>query len=168
MKILSIDASSKSSGVAIFNNKQLIDYKCLTAKGANPLNRIKDIIKQIDIILQEQEIEKIILEEVHPEKDASPKNIHTYKVLMYLQAAINFLINEKYNNIEIKYLYPSEWRKKCGIDISKRKQREALKQEDIKFVKDLYKIDVNDDIADAICIGYAYVNDSFNGDINWE
>ena len=33
-----------------------------------------------------------------------------------------------------------------------------VKQADIKFVKDKYNLDVNDDIADAIGIGYAYLN----------
>ena len=37
--------------------------------------------------------------------------------------------------------------------------RAELKEADIAFVKDTYGIDnINDDIADAICIGYAYLH----------
>ena len=34
--------------------------------------------------------------------------------------------------------------------------RETLKQKDMEFVKEKFNKDVNDDEADAICIGYAY------------
>ena len=33
--------------------------------------------------------------------------------------------------------------------------------EDINFVKEYYNITVNDDIADAICIGHSNINTSF-------
>ena len=46
-------------------------------------------------------------------------------------------------------------------------RREALKVADINFVKETYNITVNDDIADAIGIGHAFVN-QLNNEINWE
>ena len=56
----------------------------------------------------------------------------------------------------MEYVYPGTWRKDCGIRTGRGIKREALKKADIQFVKDNYNIDVNDDIADAICIGHAY------------
>ena len=44
--------------------------------------------------------------------------------------------------------------------------REKLKQADIDFVKKIYNIEVNDDIADAIGIGHSYVN-KIDNEINW-
>lgn len=37
-------------------------------------------------------------------------------------------------------------------------RRTTLKQQDINFIKEKYSIEVNDDIADSIAIGYAYLN----------
>ena len=51
---------------------------------------------------------------------------------------------------------PSEWRKKVQIKTGPHKMRPKLKAEDIQMVKNLYKIEVNDYIADAILIGRAY------------
>jgi len=45
--------------------------------------------------------------------------------------------------------------------------RETLKQKDIEFVKNKFNKIVNDDEADAICIGYAYTLSSAN-EINFE
>ena len=60
-------------------------------------------------------------------------------------------------NQEVEFIGASTWRRQCGI-----KQggvgRDILKIRDIQFVKDMYGIAVNDDIADAICIGYAKIN----------
>ena len=165
MKIMAIDASTKSSGCAIFNDKKLETYYCLTASSSDLINRINKIITELEQILQKHPVEKIILEEVRPE--GGLQNIKTHKALMYLQAAIVFLVHERFKNIEIDYIYPNEWRKICGIKTGASVRREILKSKDIAFVKQFYGIDVNDDIADAIGIGYAYVN-KLNNEINWE
>lgn len=44
------------------------------------------------------------------------------------------------------------------MKIIKNIKREQLKQEAIDYVKEKYNIEVNDDIADAICIGDAVLN----------
>lgn len=167
MQILSIDASTKSTGWSIFNNKSLKSYGCITASSPDLIKRITTMINELYIILQENNIQKIILEEVRPEEiKIGSVNNKTYKALMYLQAAITFLIHEQYPSIDIEYLYPSEWRATCGIKTGKGVVRKELKKQDILFVKKTYNIDVNDDIADAIGIGHAYLNKEKEG-INW-
>lgn len=165
MRILSLDASTKSTGFAIFNDTKLEDYGCITASSPDFINRIKKMITELEQILTRGQIEKIILEEVRPENGL--QNIKTHKALMYLQAAIAFLVHERFKNVEINYIYPNEWRKICGIKTGAGVRRETLKPKDIAFVKQTYGIDVNDDIADAIGIGHAYVN-KINNEINWE
>lgn len=169
MKILSLDLSTKSTGFAIFDGEQLIEYGCLTATSYQAIARIKKIANQIlELINKHNDIEKIIVEEVRPENDQrGVGNLRTHKVLMWLQAALEFLIFDNFSLIKIEYIYPSEWRSKCGIHTGKGIHRDALKQADIKFVKDKYGILVNDDIADAIGIGYAYTTKETN-EINWE
>lgn len=165
MRLLAIDASTTSSGWAIFEDKELKDYGCLTASSTDVIVRIKKIILELNSLLKEYTIDKILMEEVRPE--LSVQNIKTHKALMYLQAAIIFLIHENYKNIPIDFVYPSEWRKKCGIKTGSGVSRSIVKQADIDFVKNKYHIDVNDDIADAIGIGYGYIHEEKTGEINW-
>ena len=165
MKVLSIDASTKSTGFALFDGKELKSYKCVTASSNDLATRIKKMVFALDEILSKNKIDIIVLEEVRPEQGL--QNIKTHKALMYLQAAIAFLVHERFKNVEIDYIYPNEWRKICGIKTGAGVRRETLKPKDIAFVKQTYGIDVNDDIADAIGIGHAYVN-KLNNEINWE
>ena len=154
--ILAIDASTKSSGVAVFDKNKLVYYDCFTSYSTDVINRIQQMIKRLDEVLTSYSIDTIVIEEVRP--DQGDQNIKTMKALFWLQAAIAFLLHDKYSKIKIEYVYPSEWRSACGIKTGKGILREELKKADIKFAKDTYQIDVNDDIADAVCIGHAYLN----------
>ena len=165
MNILAIDASTKSSGWAIFEDARLLGYGCIQSASADLIKRIYVMKDGIEKILNEYKIDKIILEEVRPEQGL--QNLKTHKALLYLQAAIAFLVHEKFNKISIEYVYPSEWRKACGIKTGRGVKRESLKPLDIAFVRNTYNIVVNDDVADAIGIGHAYVN-TINNEINWE
>lgn len=166
MRILAIDASTKSTGIALFDDIKLIKYDCLTAGSSDLVKRIQKIIASLNTFLSENQVDKIILEEVRPE-DNNFQNLKTHKALMYLQAAITFLVHENFPKVKIEYVYPSEWRRACGIRTGRGMRREMVKIEDISFVKEKYLIDVNDDIADAIGIGHAYVN-KLDNEINWE
>lgn len=162
--IIAIDASTKSLGFAIFdNNKRLIDYGCITASSTDLINRISKIIKELKIVFDKYIIEKILIEEVRPENGLQ-QNIKTHRALTWMQAAIAFLAHDTNKKIEIEYIYPSEWRKWCGIHTGRGIKRETLKQKDIEFVKEKYNINVNDDIADAIGIGYGYLHSNFKSD----
>lgn len=165
MKVLAIDASTKSTGVALFEDTKLVKYDCLTASSTDLIKRIQKIIYQLKVFIDGEKIDKIILEEVRPENGV--QNIKTHRALMWLQAAIAFLLHEIQPKAEIEYVYPSEWRAKCGIKNGRGIRREDSKLLDIKFCKEMYSIDVNDDIADAIGIGHAYVN-QLNNELNWE
>lgn len=159
--ILAIDASTKSTGYAIFNNdKELIEYGLLTASGNDLIKRIKKIIEQLDVLLAIKDIDKIVMEEVIPE---SGKTNATYKALMYLQAHFVTLLHDKYPKLSIEFVIPGHWRKQCGI---KGKDRKELKKADIEFVNSEYKQALKellsytqDDIADAIGIGHGYLSE---------
>lgn len=163
MRILAIDASTKSSGLALFEEQKLIDYKCLTASSTDLIKRIQKIVIELNTYIKNNFVDKIILEEVRPEQG---RNLTTYRALMWLQAAINFMMHENYPNVKIEYVYPNEWRALCRIRTGRGIKRDNLKNADIQFVKDTYNIEVNDDIADAIGIGHSFVN-QLNNEINW-
>ena len=119
-------------------------------------------------ILNKYSITKIIVEEVRPEGGYGVGNTKTHRALMWLQAATAFLIHDKYSNIEIEYIYPSSWRASLGIKNGRGIKRASLKEQDIEYVKEKYNISVNDDTADAICIGLSQYQKQDSNEINWE
>lgn len=159
MKIMGLDMSTKSTGVAIFEDKELIYYTCLTASSIDLMKRIEKIVDGIeDILNRYPDIEKIIMEEVIP---TTGKNVKTWKALMYLQAIVMMMLYKKFPKIKTELIYPNSWRSRIGIHTGKGETREKLKMSDIHYVETHYGIKVNDDIADAICIAYSSFVPSF-------
>ena len=168
MSILSLDLSTKSSGYAIFENNELKNHGCITSSSTILIKRIYVMRDAINEILNNKpDITKIIVEEGRPEGGYGVGNQKTHKALMYLQAALEFLVYDSHNKVTIEYIYPSSWRASCGIKNGRGIKRTSLKEADIEFVKEKFGITVNDDEADAICIGYAQ-NINEPNEINWE
>lgn len=167
MNILALDLSTKSSGIAIFENENLIYYNCISSSSTDLIKRINIMKDGIKEILNKYKIDTIVLEEVRPEGGYGVGNQKTHKALMWLQAAIAFLVHDEFNNLPIEYIYPSSWRAKLGIKNGRGIKRTTLKEADVAFVKEKYNIDANDDIADAICIGLSYFTPEDNNRIDW-
>ena len=71
--ILAIDASTKSTGIALFNDTELVMFNCLTASSSDVIKRIQKIIEQLKPLLLQYKIDTIILEEVRPITDITRK-----------------------------------------------------------------------------------------------
>lgn len=168
MNILALDLSTKSSGWAYFEDNILKDHGCITSASTDLIKRIYKMTDGIKEILDKYTVTKIIVEEVRPEGGYGVGNTKTHRALMWLQAATAFLIHDNYSSIEIEYIYPSSWRADLGIKNGRGIKRTSLKEQDIQYVKDMYGISVNDDEADAICIGLSQYKKKDNNEINWE
>lgn len=127
MTILSLDASTKSTGFAVFKNGQLVDYGCITASSTDLFKRIHKMVEEIHNLIIKHSIEKMILEEVRPDEVGARSNLATHKALMFLQGAIAMMIHDNFQKITIDYLYPSEWRKCCQIKTGRGIVRETVK-----------------------------------------
>ena len=79
---------------------------------------------------------------------------------MYTQAAVAFLLHNKYPTTTFDFIYPSSWRSACGIKNGRGIKRDAAKAADIKFVQETFGLTVNDDIADAIGLGYSQASNN--------
>lgn len=168
MYLLSLDLSTKSSGWAVFNNGELIDYGCITASSTDLIKRIHKMTDEINsLVFNKYPINKIVAEEVRPEGGYGVGNQKTHKALMWLQAAVAFMLHDNYPTVELEYIYPSSWRASLGIKNGRGIKRQTLKEADIEFVKNKYRINVNDDVADAICIGLAQYTKQDDNEINW-
>lgn len=165
MKILSLDLSTKSSGWAVFDDGQLRDSGCITSSSLDLLKRIEIMVEGLKEIVEKYAPDKIVAEEVRPENGM--QNIKTHRALMWLQGGVALMLHAYNKKLEMDLIYPSSWRAKIGIKTGRGIKRTSLKEKDIEFVKANYGMTVNDDEADAICIGYAYSHD-IETEINWD
>ena len=168
MNFLFLDLSTKSTGYAISDDKgKLITYGLITASSSNNVSRIQKIQSGIIELVKQYNIEKLIVEDVHPEAYGYSD---TARLLMWLQGSIVLgahTINNNINSKSIEFMQASDWRKNLGIKTGRVIKRENLKPLDIKYVKDTYGIDANDDVCDAICLYTAYFK-SQQDELNWE
>lgn len=149
LRILSFDQSTKLTGWAFFNSKELEGYGIIDG------SKIKNLDEKL--LYQKNEIIKlynnfspdfVIIEDIQYQK-----NIFTYKELAELLGIIsNYFYEHKINYLIIP---PSQWKSYCDI---KGRKRAEQKENTIQFVKNKFNIDVSDDIADAICIGWYGTN----------
>ena len=168
---IAIDASTKATGIAIFMNQELKEYKFITQSSKNVLTRIKNMTDTIEEIYKTYDGKEVqvIMEQVIPDNlnDSKwTKNQNTFRALFYLQAAIVLMFH--HYDKEVEFIGASSWRKQCGIKQGGA-SRDLLKMRDVQFVKETYSLQVNDDVADAICIGHAKVNQKPEPEpFNWE
>ena len=152
-KLISMDTSSNSTGVAIFvdgilSRHFLIDLK----KIKNTDERIEEMIKQIYTIIEDEKPDIVVTE-----LTVVTRNAQAQRNLTMILGAIYGKCVDK--NIWHTNFRPTEWR--SLIDTDKKpsgRKRENYKQWSIDVVKEKYNIEANDDICDAILIGRAYVN----------
>lgn len=153
MKTLSIDASTKNTGIAIFDNSQLIHYQCINSSSTNTLKRIQHMTKEIQKIVKKYTPDRVVIQDVLPEDVKHNQNV--FKALIYLQAALVLKLFDY--NLQPTFYTASHWRAQVGIKTGSGIKRNQLKAASKKLVTALYHIEVNDDISDAICLGIAYI-----------
>lgn len=152
MKTLFLDLSTRSTGWAVGEDRQLIDYGCIASSSSDLLKRISIMVNFILEVIDKHNITHIVAEEVHPDIP----NSHTYKVLIWLQGIVIFEVCKQNPKITYEFIQANSWRSKIGIHTGRGIKRETLKKADVDYVKNKYNIIANDDICDAICLLDAY------------
>lgn len=169
MNILAIDASTKSTGIAIFKDKNFLGKGCITASSNDLFKRIHKMVDSIDELISQVAIDEIVMEEVIPDHQ---KNTQTFKALIYLQGAIVMMIHDKHPTVKVELIYPGSWRSQAGIKTGRGVKRETLKEADIRRAKEIFGAQqLNDDEADAMLIGGVYTGvfgAPVNDELNWE
>ena len=105
------------------------------------------------------EIDKVVAEDPLPRTDHTT-NEATYRALNWLQGYVGVMIKDS-GIKDIVFVQPNSWRSQIGIKTGRGKKREELKAADIAWVKNQFGVDVNDDIADAIGIGFSSIDSAF-------
>lgn len=152
--ILSVDESIGSTGVAIFKGDKLIATKRIETSSDMPFNDRMNVIEtELRGLAKKHKATVFLVEDVY-----ANKSIMSYRYNLFIQGILFSLSKNVKDSIYTLY-HPTHWRKILGMDV-KGKKRPELKKMDIAYVKDhAGVITDSDDIADAICIGLAYIKE---------
>lgn len=153
MKFLALDQALNVSGWAVFEDNKLIAADTFTILKTAPMDkRLLDMYKNLTDLYYEYEFEKVYFEDIQLQAG----NALTYKHLAYAQAAVILWCGHMDMGYEI--LAPSHWRKVLGGNFGRK--RAEQKRHAIDLVEKWYNINVPSDIADAICIGRAAIQET--------
>ena len=157
--ILSLDASTKSTGYAIFDEDKLISYGKWSSNGTHSTERISQTKNWIACMIEKWKPDLVVLEDIQLQKfgEDGQEGVLTFKKLAALQGVLKNYCFE--SGIIYKIVSPSTWRAHSEI---KGKSRTDKKKNAQLKVKRLYDISVTQDEADAVLIGAWAVNDRQN------
>ena len=153
-KLISMDTSSTSTGVAVFIDGVLSRHFLIDTKDIGYAEkRIEEMISRLYKVIDSEKPDIIVTE-----LTVVTRNAQAQRNLTMILGAIYGKCIEK--NIWYHSYRPTEWRSLIDTDRKpKGRKREDYKEWSIELVRDFYKLDCySDDICDAILIGRAYVN----------
>ena len=161
MKIIALDASTTSTGVAIFDDIELMYYTTLQPPGK--LEWHERLVWQgqyLSNIIKKYEPTELVMEDVPLQKQGG------VKTLMMLGAVQGYILGLASSfGISVKYYFPNQWRSELGIYTGRREdtKREVLKQKAVELVNKKFNLELvwngpnskksQDDVAEAILIG---------------
>lgn len=152
MKVLSLDQSSNKTGFAVFEDGELKIHNIIDLSKCKDLEmRINQMMVKINTLIEKIRPDAIVFEDVNFQS-----NVGTLTVLARLQGAI--ILSAIKHDINYEIYKPSHWRKILGFKQGKSVGREALKTQALSYIQDKYNIQTKEDIAEAICIGDAFLS----------
>lgn len=158
VRILALDQATHLSGWCIFDGNVVIKYGVVETSGELE-KRINELKIWLANMIEIWKPNKIIMEDIQLQDGKnrswdnddgnSVVNVDTFKTLAQLQGVLKDYLYEK--SIRYEIVKPATWRKSCeikGLHRTDKKKSAQLK------VNEWFGIDVTNDEADAICIGY--------------
>lgn len=142
-RIVAIDNASNNAGISVFDDGKLVYYHLYHFSGET-IDRLVANRKLLKETVAEQwQPDMVVLEDIQYQN-----NIMTFKTLAMLLG--NSLVVMREHNIRTETVLSKVWRSHFLINgvtrINEKKQA-------IDKVKNMYDIDVNDDVAEAILLG---------------
>ena len=155
MRVISLDQSSIRTGVAVFDNSNLIHHGVIDLHKEKDADlRTKEMCKEIRQLVKKYCPNCIVLEDVNLRNGS----VRTVIMLARLSGNIQEMGFEA--NIPIVFYSPSTWRRIAGIKMGREIKREQLKQAAIDMVYTTYGFKCGDDEAEAIIEGLAYLKEN--------
>lgn len=164
-RVLSLDASTRSTGWAIFEDDKLTKHGLIKPTASfDWTRRIREEFIYFNEIIGLTGVDTIVAESPTP-KDG--KNV--MQKLGAIQGMVISLAGA--NGIEAEFMTPTEWRSRLGgiFDGTREgKTREKLKEKAVAVANETFGLNLywdkhhpiknQDDIAEAILIGWSYLN----------
>lgn len=153
MRMVSIDSSTKKTGMTLFVDGVLHNFTLVDLSNSKEETdvRISMMGKEMLHHLDDWSPAAVYIES--PRGDG--RNVELVRKLSEILGIVRGWCIR--NNSYYEEIPPSVWRKYCGLEQGKKKRAE-LKAASVEYVKEKYNVEVNDDVADSICIGDAMVN----------
>lgn len=166
IRILALDQARNGAwSVYDYDNKLLIDYDVFkVGASSHSFEEFLYIMTQmIDELVNKYSIDAVFFEDTQYQN-----NVNTFKKLCWLQGSIICWLEG--NGMLYEAVTPSQWQNYCNARGRSTKEKKAgtmtlaesrkrSKALTIEYVRDQFGIDTdNDNLADAICIGFYVVN----------
>lgn len=150
--ILSLDVSTTSTGYAIYVDGKLEQYGAIKYKSKNFIERVNYMADTIQAIHATYGITHIVIEDTYVSKKVN--NISTVKKLCMAQG----IIIRAVHTAKVIQVYPVSWKSYFNIVGGKNKRKEQ-KATSITKANSLFNLELkDDDVADAILLGYYAIN----------
>lgn len=154
-KLISLDASTSATGVAIFvDGKYKQSYVLETNKKIKGDEKLEQMINLIYSLIDGEKPDIVVAENI-----VSVRNANTTRMLQELIGAIRG--HCVYRHIIYRTLRPAEWRSQIVKVVEQKpegRKREDQKAWSLDVVNNKFGIKTeSDDLADAVCIGRAYI-----------
>lgn len=147
VKVLALDTSSNKTGWALFINGKYAESGVIDLhKHKDAEERIKKMCLSVATLIFDKSPDHVVIEQM-----PSTRNADTVRKLSRIIGAVYYYCISK--DIDYSEMPCSTWRRIVGIGNSKRSKAKA---DSIARVLQKYKLDINDDEADAINICEAY------------
>ena len=149
-RLVSADTSTTCTGLALYVDGELKDYAELKPKSKDIEQRMYDMAWLIQLKLNEWKPDIVYIEtpQGHGANVKLARNLGEMLGVVLGWCSVN---NAQFNEVA-----PSQWRAWAGFKQGKL-ERADLKKLSMKLVKDRHGINVGDDVADAINIGYGVI-----------
>lgn len=143
-RIIAVDNATENMGVSIFDNGKLVFYHLFHIQGDTITRLLKNrnLIEQV--FIKQWSPDLMVFEDIQYQ----PPNILTFKVLSMLFG--NSLVACRANDVNFETVLSKVWRAHFMCNA---KNRSEQKKQSIAKVKEMYDINVNDDVAEAILLG---------------
>ena len=162
-KVLAFDQSTKISAYSVFIDGEYVEC------GYIDLHKIKDTSERVRAmgvelckVIKKYNPDRVVMEEV-----AQQSNALTLKLLARIQGVIIGFCAA--HNIDTYIIEPSKWRSTLKFKQGSGVKRNELKEQAIKYIKNVYNLELTEDECESICINdaahkiYGFIEDDLWG-----
>lgn len=157
IKVLSLDQATKKTGYAVFKHETYLTSGLIDvdSKKLSSEDRFEKMCKAICELIDYVSPDILVMEDVAFQNNAA--------ALISLARLQGVIIAKCLDSKTEFYIFsPSSWRKNLCFQQGRGVKRDDLKAQAIKYVKEHFGIDAEEDICEAICIGASFVSTNLN------